>query len=174
MIAPDTIVQFKFTHQQRHIGSGIQFDVARERLARLKDKLSTHFAALKACAVPDAAFSPLLYAILRIPTPEWTGPWSRRTEAWELLDGHIHDVCFRYANELGENAYALLNAVTDFASRPPVNRHVHRDRHSLQRLAGTWLSTFGHECQAPGFSIDTYVARMQAGGASLAGPGHHR
>jgi len=40
---------------------------------------------------------------------------------------------------LGENAYAVLNVITEFASHPPANRHVHRERNSLQQLAGTWL-----------------------------------
>ena len=83
-------------------------------------------------------------------------------EHWQRLDAHISELCRRYASELGDNAYAVLNAATDFASRPLDNRHLHRDRHGLQRLAGTWLSTFGEECQRPGFAIDAYLARMDA------------
>ena len=63
----------------------------------------------------------------------------------------------RYTGDLGENAYAAFNIITEFASHPPVNRCVHRDRHSFQRLAGTWLSTFGEECRKPGFSVAKYL-----------------
>jgi hypothetical protein len=67
----------------------------------------------------------------------------------------------RYAGELGENAYAAFNAVTEFASHPPENRCVHRDRHSFQRLAGTWLTSFNDACRKPGFSITGHLEHLE-------------
>jgi hypothetical protein len=141
---------------------GIQFDVARERLAKLQAKLSKQFAALKECRVPRAAFAPMVRAILMIRPLKSTRPGIREAEDWTTLDSHIHGLCSRYASELGGTAYAVLNTVTDFASRPPASRHLRRDRHSLQRLAGTWLTTFGHECRQPDFAIGDYLAKMLA------------
>jgi hypothetical protein len=79
---------------------------------------------------------------------------------WTTLETHIRELCSRYEIDLGDNAYAALNAMTDFASRPPDNRHLRRDRHSLQRLAGSWLTSFGKECRQPDFAIDSYLATM--------------
>jgi len=53
--------------------------------------------------------------------------------------------------DLGDNAYAAFNALTDFASHPPENRCLHRDRHSMQRLAGEWLAKFSQECRQSSF-----------------------
>jgi hypothetical protein len=58
------------------------------------------------------------------------------------------------------NAYAVFNAVTEFASHRPANRHVHRDRHSLQRLAGAWLNSFSQECRQPGFVLREYLKKL--------------
>ena len=164
LIAPDTIVQFKFSHQQRNLGMGIRFEVARERLEKLQAKLSEQFGALKQCTVPQKTFARMVQSILMLRPPKSTSPSAREAKdwAWAEVEAHVSRLCDRYAFELGENAYAVLNTATDFASRPPDNRHVHRERHSLQRLAGTWLSTFGHECQRPGFTIDSYLAKMDA------------
>jgi Domain of unknown function (DUF932) len=162
LIAPDTIVQFKFAHQQRNLGIGIRFEVARERLEKLQANLSTQFGVLKQCGVPSKAFPRMIRSILMLRPPKSTRPSARDAEHWQRLDAHISELSGRYASELGENAYAVLNTATDFASRPLDNRHVHRDRHGLQRLAGTWLSRFGQECQRPGFAIDSYLARMDA------------
>ena len=74
----------------------------------------------------------------------------------------MRGLCDRYAGELGENAYAVFNAITDFSSHPPGNRFVCRERHSLQRLAGSWLSSFSQECQRPDFKIDEHLARLSA------------
>ena len=162
LIAPDTIVQFKFAHQQRNLGMGIRFEVARERLEKLQAKFSEQVAALRECSVPQSAIAPMVRTILMIRPLKSTRPGTREAEDWTTLDSHIHGLCNRYGSELGNNAYAVLNTMTDFSSHPLDNRHVHRDRHGLQRLAGTWLTTFGHECQQPGFAIATYLAQMEA------------
>jgi hypothetical protein len=69
----------------------------------------------------------------------------------------------RYAGELGATAYAVLNTITDFASQPPENRCIRRDRNALQRLAGVWLSNFSVECKKPGFDVTKYTDRLSAG-----------
>jgi hypothetical protein len=162
LIAPDTIVQFKFAHQQRDLGTEIRFEVARERLQELQGKFSEQFAALKKCRIPRAAFAPMVRVALMMRPLKETRPGTREAEDWRALDVHITERCNRYASELGETAYALLNTVTDLASHPPENRHLRRDRHSLQRLAGTWLTTFSNECRQRGFAIDRFIARMKA------------
>ena len=160
LIAPDTIVQFKFAHE-RNLEMGIRFEVARDRLAKLQTKMSEQFASLKKCTVPRTAFEPMVRTALMIRPLKSTRPGTREAGEWASLDAHIQELCNRYASELGETGYAVLNAITDFASHPPKNRHLHRDRHGLQRLAGTWLTTFAHECAQPGFAIDTHVGKME-------------
>lgn len=161
LIAPDTIVQFKFAHQ-RNLGMSIRFEVARDRLAKLQTRMSEQFATLRKYTVPRTAFEPMVRSALMIRPPESTHPGTREADDWATLEAGLHDVCNRYAGELGHTAYAVLNAITDFASHPPENRHLRRDCHGLQRLAGSWLTTFTHESQQPGFAIDTYLAKMEA------------
>jgi hypothetical protein len=160
LIAPDTIVQFKFAHR-RHLRVGIRFEVARDRLAKLQTRMSEQFASLKKCRAPRTAFEPIVRTALMIRPLESTRPGTRDADEWASLSAHIHELCNRYAFELGETGYAVLNTVTDFASHPPHNRHLRRDRHSLQRLAGTWLTTFARECAQPGFAIDRHVGRLE-------------
>jgi len=137
LIAPDTIVQFKFAHQQRNLGMGIRFEIARERLENLQAKLSEQFAVLKECRIPRTAFAPMVRAVLLIRPLKSTRAKTREVDDWTTLDAHVHALSNRYAYELGETAYAVLNTITDFATHPPDNRHLHRERHGLQRLAGT-------------------------------------
>jgi hypothetical protein len=116
---------------------------------------------VRACPVPSDQFGPFVRAVLSIRTPDKLKPNSREAADWELLTAHIEALCDRYARDLGENAYAVLNVITEFASHPPANRHVHRERNSLQRLAGTWLSDFAKRCRQSEFSLVTYLAELQ-------------
>ena len=131
-------------------------------------------AQLRACALERTQFEPLVCAILQLRPPkpakesrhfsiaDEEGVSSNQTHPeWQVLQKHLSEINNRYAGELGNNAYAAFNAVTEFASRPLVNRCIHRDCHGLQRLAGTWLSGFNAACSKPGFSIDGPLHQME-------------
>lgn len=160
MIAPDTIIRFKFTHAQRDIGETIQFDIAKDKLAKFKTIFTDSLASLRDCAVPRAQFDPLIRGVLLLRPPQPLEPNTREADDWRKLGADLAEMSTRYADELGENAYAAFNAITEFASHPPENRCVHRDRHSFQRLAGSWLTSFNEACRKPGFSVAGHLERV--------------
>ena len=112
--------------------------------------------------MPAELFQPLLAAILGLRAPKLLKPDSREADDWSELEAHLADLADRYTKELGGNAYALFNAVTDFASHPPANRHVHRDSHSLERRAGEWLSDFSKKCRKSDFDLAKYFNELQS------------
>ena len=72
-----------------------------------------------------------------------------------------------YIQECGENAYALMNVVTDLATQPQVEAHgysfIRRERHTLQRLAGAWVAAFGRSLADPSFNVSAYLERPTEG-----------
>jgi hypothetical protein len=163
MILPESIIQFKFTHLQRDIGEKINFEVAHERLSTLKASFSEYLGVLRDCVVTRSEFEPLFCGILLISKPKDMEPDGPIARDWGDLSQHLGALCSRYIEELGENAYAVFNAITEFASHPPENRCVHRDRHSFQRLAGDWISKFSQECRQPDFTVSGYLEKLTKG-----------
>jgi hypothetical protein len=162
LILPDTIIKFKFTHLRRDIGETMEFEISHDRLAKLKYSFGAYLDSLRSCIVPLPEFGVFVRGVLSVRTPKVLNPKSREAADWDALTAHIAALCDGYARDLGENAYAVLNVITEFASNPPANRHVHRERNSLQRLAGTWLSSFAQRCRQPGFSLATYLTELTA------------
>lgn len=160
LIVPATIISFKFAHMRRNIGETIQFLIDQEQLLNFKTTFTKSLAGLRGCAVPRPLFEPLLCCVLQLRQPQSIKPESRAADDWQRLGAHISEMSARYAGELGENAYATFNAITEFASQPPANRCVRRDKHSLQRLSGLWLTSFNEICSKPGFSIDNYLKEL--------------
>lgn len=160
LIIPDSIIQFKFTHLRRDLGETITFDVARDRLANVKSSFREYLGALSDCSVAHADFVPMLMAVMRIKEPVPIESESTEAAEWAALDGHIHEIADRYFHELGDNAYAVFNTITDFASHPPTNRLLHRDRHSLQRRAGLWLTDFSSKCRQSDFDLQQYIETL--------------
>lgn len=160
LIVPDTIIRFKYTHMRRDIGETIRFQIAQDRLAKFKTAFTDSISSLRTCKVQRQQFEPLLCAVLMLYPPALLKPCTPMVADWHTLGDHLSELSNRYVGELGENAYAVFNAVTEFASRPLMNRCVHRDRHSLQRLAGSWLISFNDACRRPGFLIGSYLEKL--------------
>ena len=160
MILPESIIRFKFMHLRKDIGETIKFEIAHERLAKLNASFSEYLGVLHDCVVPRSDFQRLVCEVLLIQKPKDIQPQSAIAEDWANLSQHLGSMCSRYAEEIGENAYAAFNAITEFASHPPENRCIHRDRHSFQRLAGEWLSKFSQECRVPGFVLSEYLGKL--------------
>jgi len=160
LIIPESIIRFKFTHLKRDIGETIKFEVAQERLSKLKASFKEYLGFLRECPVSRLEFKPLFYGVLLIREPLNMKPESPIAKDWGTLSQHLGALCDRYMDEIGENAYAVFNAITEFASHPLENRCVHRDRHSFQRLAGDWLSKFSQECRQPDFKLSNYLAKL--------------
>lgn len=160
MILPKSIIRFKFNHSQKDIGKTISFEVSQERLGKIKTSFNEYFKALRDYKISRQKFQPLLCGVLKIRKPKEMKPQSPISNDWEALSQGIAALCCRYAEELGENAYALFNAVTEFASHPPQNRCVYRERHSFQRLVGDWLNKFSQECRKTDFQLSSYLEKL--------------
>lgn len=98
--------------------------------------------------------------------PKSAKPETREAADWESLETHIKEMCDRYAKDLGHTAYAVFNAVTEFASYPPENRCVYRERHSFQRRAGFWLTDFTRECIQPDFDLQKHIEKIAKNGSN--------
>jgi hypothetical protein len=158
LILPKSIIRFTFTHLRKDIGETIRFVIDHERLAKFKESFNEYLKALRECTVPRSEFEPFFCGVLLIHKPK--EPESPIAMEWDTLSKHLGILFDRYVEDLGENAYALFNAMTEFASHPLENRCVHRDRHSFQRLAGDWLSKFSQECLHPDFVLSVYLEKL--------------
>ena len=80
----------------------------------------------------------------------------------ECFEGHLDLVATQYVNEMGSTGYALVNAITDVASHPPMKiggyNFIRRERDGLQRLVGIWLVEFSRLARQPN-SLAAYLAK---------------
>lgn len=88
----------------------------------------------------------------------------------DSLDADLDSRVDSYLKELGGNAYAAFNTMTDIAARPPQSRRFRGDRPSLERRAGAWLRDFNDEASRPGFTIPEHLAKLTRGRPSMGRP----
>lgn len=88
----------------------------------------------------------------------------------ESLDADLGNRLDGYLHELGDNAYAAFNTMTDIAARPPQSTRFRRDRPNLERRAGAWLRDFNDVSSKPGFTIPGHLKELA--GNSQPSPGN--
>lgn len=167
MILPRASVRFSFNHNTRKISEHVAFEVQADSFKRLRENFRAFLAPLWKCSVPLNLFAPATRAVLRISKPDPMG--TRQQQPWEKLAAHLESVSEKYAWDMGLNGYALMNVITDVATRPPKCPFIRREQHSLQRSAGIWLADFSEECRKPGFTVKAYVDRLEQERASGVG-----
>jgi hypothetical protein len=144
-------------------------EIPQQRLAVQRQRFLLFLAQLQSCPVPQAAMAPLACTVLGFKAPRLSASVNdparvasdqARQQAWASLAQTVAQTSRRYADEMGDNAYAVLNTVTELATRPPTSPLVHRDRHGLQRRAGQWVAEFAAACGTPGFDLQTYLQSL--------------
>ena len=137
------MIDFRFPHSRKRIGDTLDFKLGKERMAEIKKRFGAQAERLNAHEIDPATAVPLFFKALELPLPKNEEDFTkRRRELFEPLKQNAESLVGKYKEELGANAYALFNALTDFASRPPVLPNFRRTQHSIQMQAGRWLSEF--------------------------------
>ena len=84
----------------------------------------------------------------------------RQRDDQRVLDADLVERRDRYFGELGANAYATFNLLTDFASHPSASNRLRRSRPAMERMAGAWLSRFRGDAQRPGFTVAKHIEEL--------------
>ena len=166
LVGPQDIIRFQFDHTRSGLGKGIKFDIEHNRFNKMKEDFVNCFRDLHQCDLNQQQFRSLVASVLNLKKPKElqksTQPTStsRESKEWHELQNSIEELNQRYMEELGQNAYAVLNVLTEFASYVPENRYARRSRHSFQKLAGEWLISFHKARREPSFSVDDYLTTL--------------
>lgn len=168
LILDQSSVRFSLNHNTRNIRDRIEAELSTPRFQGLSAKFHELLKPLRECQIPRWHFLPITVAVLRIEEPKSAA--GKRYQNWYRLRSDIESLGGKYVDELGQTAYALLNVITDIASKPREVGLERRDLHGLQRKAGTWLAGFSKECGSPDFDVADYVMELAGDGAAAPRP----
>jgi hypothetical protein len=135
-------ITIRVAHDVKKMERSIEAQINEAKFRKVFCDFRDLIARLRRAQVPEARFRPLMLSVLQIRKPSLM-PESREKD-WKCLGAHLDRVSTRYANEMGATGYALMNAITDVASHPPVN-FIRRERDGLQRLVSVWLAEIARQ-----------------------------
>ena len=163
-VIADESVRVSLAHT-RDIESQIEKEINEAKFQKVASRFESLVKPLGNTGIPRDQFRPIIQSVLEIQKPARMP--NDRQESWKTLEEVLDATGDAYVRLFGENAYALLNAITDVATRPPAKEQVgysfiRRERHSLQLLAGQWVAEFSRSLRRPGFNLQAYIENPSA------------
>lgn len=148
-------ITFKFVHSKGSIGKTVVFQVPTE-LQQLQTQFIDQLYGLQRYHVPRRYMLALLCRALEIKFDLSKVSSRRRTNLLDFRQ-HVQDLTRIYFNEMGENAYAALNVISDFATRPRLFISAEGAIDRLQKRSGDWILDFAESISAGKFEWSHYL-----------------
>ena len=163
LIGRESVKLASVAHDRMDMVASIETAIQAADFSRQSDRIKAQLGRLWQVEIPLEQFAPVIHAVLGIRRPKRMD--EKVLLAWRELQRGVEEKSNGYVAELGSTAYALMAAITDLATSPPVGRpFIFRERHSLQRLAGRWMRDFVGRADQPGFDLVAYIRELSANG----------
>ena len=81
----------------------------------------------------------------------------KRSEELKAIRNQVCRLSQSYFSEMGPHGYAVLNVLTEYATRPEGVIAPETCMHALQQKCGSWIDNFISATQRPDFSFDSYI-----------------
>ena len=157
-------IRLTFNHIKHRLTNDIRFVLQKGKIGKLVEDFKSYTNKLKNYHIPKAHALKIVHALFRIKAESkinFRSPKESGAE-YDALLSILDCKLYKYIDELGENGYALFNAITDIASHTiDHNRYFRRDVNAMQRLAGNWIHSFQREIERSDFDIDSYLEKLK-------------
>lgn len=161
MILEKESIKFKFFHTKQAMQNKINFDIKRDRLKELEKGFADYMYNITECPISIEYALPVMCKALDIKFDIKNLDQRKSDSAIKRLDEFkqiTKPIVDKYYLELGHNAYAVFNAITEFSSSPRSNITNSVMLNNLQMKAGRWAETFSVHCKEKSFDISKYVS----------------
>jgi len=148
-------IVFKFVHSRRATDPQVEFSLRAGELQDLEKRFVESLFNLQRFHVPRRVMWALACRVFGVTIPP--NPTPRQSELLDAKAAHVSRLTLAYFDQLGENGYAALNVLTDFASRPSGMISPEASVDTLQRKAGAWIEEFVLANESRSFSFDQFL-----------------
>ena len=154
---PESIV-FKKSHRKSATEElQEQFTLQRGTFEEMEEAFTASLRTLGSERIPKKFMWPLFCKVFSVSKPDDSTSQSQALR-FTNLKTYVSDLVDKYCTELGENGFAAMNVLTDYASRPKYEVGGESGRaHSMQVASGIWIEDFSNEVKKPNFHIGNYL-----------------
>ncbi len=156
MIFGDKSITFRYLHTREAVEK-VEFKTNFGDLKKLEANFIESLHNLKRFHVPEDAMLPLVCKVFEVRVIQTDLSRPKRAEQLFNLKTHVNSLTAKYFKEMGQNGYAALNVITDFATRPISYISPDAMVDGLQKRSGDWADDFIEKIEDKKFNFDVYL-----------------
>jgi hypothetical protein len=171
VIFEEEVATIKASHSKEALAQ-LKIEITSRSLPQMWDEFSKFLTSVRSISMDTDQSTLALNTVLRLPE---TNPDDKKARAEGLKDLSV-DLSTRltgYQKELGPNAYAVFNTLTDIAARPPESIYFQKDRDTIEKRSGRWLKELASRSQAAEFDLNAWIPAWEAGSSGRQIPGRN-
>ena len=171
VIFEEEVATIKASHSKEALAQ-LKIEITSRSLPQMWDEFSKFLTSVRSISMTTDQSTLALNIVLRLPEAK---PDDKNTRIEGLKDLSV-DLSTRltgYQKELGPNAYAVFNTLTDTAARPPENVYFQKDRDTIEKRSGRWLKELARQSQTTGFDLNAWIPAWEAGSSGRQIPGRN-
>lgn len=171
VIFEEEVATIKASHSKEALAQ-LKIEITSRSLPQMWDEFSKFLTSVRSISMDTAQSTLALNTVLRLPAAK---PEDKKARAEGLIALSM-DLSTRltgYQKELGTNAYAVFNTLTDIAARPPDSAYFQKDRDTIEKRSGRWLKALARQSQTVGFDLNAWLPAWEAGGSGRQIPGRN-
>ena len=161
VIFEEEVATIKASHSKEALDQ-LKIEIQSRSLPKMWEEFSSFITRIRGIAMDIDQSTLALNSVLRLPDPK-PDDKPYRKEGLSALATDFNSRLAGYRSELGPNAYAVFNTLTDIAARPPENPHFQKNRDTIEKRSGRWLKDLAAQSQTAGFDLNAWISEWVAG-----------
>jgi hypothetical protein len=171
VIFEEEVATIKASHSKEALAQ-LKIEITSRSLPQMWDEFSKFLTSVRSISMDTAQSTLALNTVLRLPDPKPEDK-KARAEGLKALSLDLSTRLTGYQKELGTNAYAVFNTLTDIAARPPDNAYFQKDRDTIEKRSGRWLKELARQNQTTGFDLNAWIPAWESAGRGRQIPGRN-
>lgn len=161
VIFEEEVATIKASHSKEALAQ-LKIEITSRSLTQMWDEFSKFLTSVRRISMDPDQSDLALKSVLRLPDPK-PDDKPARVEGLKALSADFSIRLESYRRELGPNAYAVFNTLTDIAARPPESTHFQKNRDAIEKRSGRWLKELASHNQVAGFDLNRWIPAWEAG-----------
>ena len=171
VIFEEEVATIKASHSKEALAQ-LKIEITSRSLPQMWDEFSKFLTSVRSISMDTTQSTLALNTVLRLPAAK-PDDKKARAEGLQALSVDLSIRLTGYQKELGPNAYAVFNTLTDIAARPLDSVYFQKDRDTIEKRSGRWLKELARQSQTTGFNLNAWIPAWEAGGSGRQIPGRN-
>ena len=155
VIFEEEVATIKASHSTEALAK-LKIEITSRSLPQMWSDFSKFLTSVRSIGMDTDQSTLALNAVLRL-APAKADDKPVRKDGLKVLSEDFSSRLEIYQKELGPNAYAVFNTLTDIAARPPESAYFQKDRDTIEKRSGRWLKKLACAIQTTDFDLNRWI-----------------